>query len=542
MAVDLDMLSSRFNRVTSTRGNWNRLWQDIALRVLPQMADFTTNYADGQKRTEYMFDATAALAAQKAVAAITAFCWPSNQKYQRLTTTDPALNKVGRVKAYLDEVTDILFKVRYSPRSAFEAQMGQAGLQHFVFGTGLVYIEDNPRLHALSYRALHLGQTYITESVDGRVDTVYRTWKTTLRQVEQRWPGKLPEKHAQRLRAGFVDDSIEVAHAVFPRTDYEPSKLGYLSMPWASCYWLPGDKVFLEEGGYAAWPFGILRYASAPGEVYGRSPAWMALSNIKVLNAQKESILKAAQKVIDPPLLAYDDGAPINQTPGAVTYGTLDAQGNQLVKPLVTGGRVDIGMEMMDKEREIIASAFMLDVFRVLVENPQMTATQTLELLNERAIHMAPIGGRIESEGLGPMTEREIQLLAHANQLPEMPPELVEAQGEYRIEYTSPMRNAMRASESIAISRTFEQIAPMAQIDPSVLDAFDIHEAARQIADINGVPAKIVRDEKAMKAIKEQRAGEAQAAQLLQAAPMVSQTAANLAKLQAAGGLVPGAA
>ena len=49
-----------------------------------------------------------------------------------------------------------------------------------------------------------------------------------------------------------------------------------------------------------------------------------------------------------------------------------------------------------------------------------------------------------------------------------------------------------------------------------------------------------LRDAEAIQAMKDQRATEAQAQQLLEAAPVVSQTAANLAKMQAAGGLQPG--
>lgn len=538
--IDIEQLGKRLEREKGKRSNFDTVWQEIAERVWPAMADFNTTRTPGAKRTEKMYDGTAALAAQKAVAAISAFVWPSNQRYQRLTTNDKALNKINRVKVYLDDVTDILFRARYSPRASFEAQMGEVGLQHFVFGTGLMFIGDDVKRQAISYKSLHLGQTYICEGAEGRVDTVYRCWPWTLRQVEQKWPGKLPDKLRERLSTN-PDDEIEICHAVFPRTDYDPGRIGAPGMPWVSVYWIPREKHLLEESGFHTWPFSVLRYATSPGEVYGRGPVWMVLSNIKVLMAQKRDVLKAAQKVIDPPLLAYDDGSmPFNQVPGAMNYGTLDAQGNQLVKPLITGAKIDIGLEMMDKEREIIASASMMDVFRVLAENPQMTATQTLELMNERAIHMAPVAGRIESEGLGPQTERELDILMRAGQLPEMPPELLEAQGEYQIEYTSPMRKAMRASEAIAIARTMEQVAPMAQMDPTVLDVFDVHAAAREIAEIQGVPAKILRDEEQLKAMKEDRATQAQAAQMLEAAPVVSDTAANLAKLQASGGLVPG--
>jgi hypothetical protein len=138
------------------------------------------------------------------------------------------------------------------------------------------------------------------------------------------------------------------------------------------------------------------------------------------------------------------------------------------------------------------------------------------------------------------MTEREISLLVEGGRIDPMPPELVEAQGEYQIEYTSPMRRAMRASEAIAITRTLESVIPLAQVDQSVLDSYDLNEMARELGEINGVPAKCLRDAEAIKAMKDQRATDAQAQQLLEAAPVVSQTAANLAKMQAAGGLQPG--
>jgi len=538
--VDFDALQRRFETARNNRGNWDATFQQIADRVLPQMSDFGTKRADGERRTEVMFDATAALAAQRACAAVASFFWPSNQRYQKLTTDNKALNKVHAVKLYLETVTEILFASRYSPRAAFEAQMGEAALQFFVFGTGLMFVDEQVG-RALRYKALHLAQTYLCEGASGHVDTVFRSWKWTLRQVEQRWPGKMPTELAGRLDRN-PDEEIEVAHAVLPRTDYDAGRLGPMGMPWASVHWLPGKKAKLDEGGFTSWPFGVMRYMTSPGEVYGRSPAWLALSDIRVLNTMKRTTLAAAQKVADPPLLASEDGilGAFSQAPGHLNFGGLGANGEQLVKPLVTGGDVGISLEMMDKQRETISSAFFLDVFRALVENPQMTATQALELMQERATLMAPIGGRIESEGLGPITERELDLLQRAGQLPEMPGELIEAQGEYKIEYTSPMRKAMRASEAIAISRTLEAIMPVAQVDPGVLDVFDMEATARELAEINGYPERGLRAPEAVQAMKEERASQQQAAALLEAAPAVSSTAANMAKMQAAGGLQPG--
>lgn len=528
----------RLETAMSLRGNWDRTFQDIGDRILPQSADFQVQRSDGEDRTELMFDATAALALQKYVAAIESFATPRNQLWHGLQVTDKSLAKKQRVKQYLDDWRDILFQVRYSPRSAFASQSNEAYLSHGAFGTGGLYIDDDVQAKCIRYKSLNLAQTYILENHHGLVDTVFRKFKRTLRQLEQRWPGKMPPKMAEAMKRN-PDEKVEVVHFVGPRTDYDPSRIGQRYLPWASCYFLPQDKFELEEGGYRTWPFGIARYMTNADEVYGRSPAWLALSNIKVLNEMKKTHLKAGHRVVDPPMLVHEDGilGAFSMAPGALNYGGLSATGEQLVKPLITNGRLDISMEMMDKEREIIGTAFLADVYRALVENPQMTATQTMQLISERAVLVAPVLGRLQSEFLGNCIEREIDILTEAGQGPEMPPELIEAGGEYRIEYTSPMSRAMRASEGVAIQRTLESLIPLSQVDPGVLDIIDLPGAGRVMAEINGVPAALMRDDEAIMALKDGRAQAQQAQQLLAAAPAVTSAAANMIKLQGNSGV-----
>lgn len=534
--MDIAELCRGLERARSERSTWDTTLQQIADRCWPLDNQFTTIQSPGAVRTEYMLDATAALAGQKAAAVLQAFCWPGNQRYQRLTTDNDQLNESQAVKRYCDAVTDRLFRARYSPFAAFEAQMGSAALQFVFFGTaGLLVDERKPMMGmpaGISYRALHLGNFWVRENSGGKVDTVWRCFTWTVRQLAQEFPEGLNDKLREKLSSN-PDHKVEVAHVVCPRTDYDPGRIDHAALPWYGCYFLPGEKHKVDERGYAAWPFACMRYMTSPGELYGRSPAWLALSDIRVLNTMKETVLDAAQKQAEPPLLLPDDGLipEFSMAPGYLNYGGVQG-GKPQVFPLETGANTGLGLDMMDKEREIIASVNYLDVFRALVENPQMTATQALELMQERATLLAPIVGRIESEGLGPMTLRELQLLEAAGALPPQPPEMLEAAGEFKLEYTSPARDAMRASKGIAIARTVEFITPLAQVDPTVLDAYDLPEMAREFGEIQGLPAKCLRDAKEIAALKEKRASEQQAAQLLEAAPVVSETAKNLVQLQ----------
>lgn len=546
MALDFQGLLRRFAGAQSKRANWNTIWQDIADRVWPTMNDFVAKRTDGEQRTEKMLDSTAAQAAQRALAAITSFFWPSNQRYQKLSEDAPkpdvAKTQVNQAIAiYLDAQTEKLFKYRYSPRASFEAQMSEAGMSFLVFGTGILFIDDMAIYPGLGgpgilYKSVPLSQAYLEENAAGKIDTLHRCWPWTLRQIEQRFPGKLPDRLARRL-ATNPDDLVDVAQTVCPREDYQPGGVGGINMPWASVYYIPGEKALLEEGGFRCWPFAIMRFMTSSGEVYGRSPAWMAMSNIRTLNTMKRTALAHAQRMADPTMLATEDGVLGVFMPGATVYGGLSDTGEPLVKPLQVGGDVGLTLEMMDKEREIISAGFFLDVFKALVDNPQMTATQALELMQERATLMAPVGGRIESEGLGPMTERELDILGHSGLLDPAPRELVAKNGAYKIDYTSPMRQAMRASEAIAITRTLEAILPLAQEDPSVLDVFpSLGAVALELAQINGVPAKLLNTLAAILAAKDQRTQQANAMAAVQAAPQISAAAKNLTQMQAAGG------
>ena len=112
---------------------------------------------------------------------------------------------------------------------------------------------------------------------------------------------------------------------------------------------------------------------------------------------------------------------------------------------------------------------------------------------------------------------------------------------EYQIEYHSEITRAQKAGEGVGIMRTVEAITPIAQIDPTVLDRFDADEALKRLADINGVPSSVLRSDEQVSAMREGRAQQEQAQQLLAAADVGASAAKNMAQAQALAG-VPGAA
>jgi hypothetical protein len=189
-------------------------------------------------------------------------------------------------------------------------------------------------------------------------------------------------------------------------------------------------------------------------------------------------------------LLTADDGVvDFSMRPGALNKGGMTADGKMLVGVLPSGN-IQITKEMMAEEKSLINDAFLVTLFQILTESPQMTATQVIERTNEKGILLAPTLGRQQSEYLGPMIHRELDILSRQRKLPPMPPRLKEAKGEYDVVYTSPLARAMRAQQAAGFMRTVETVKELVSItqDPTLLFPFNFTTAIPAIAEIQSVP------------------------------------------------------
>jgi hypothetical protein len=465
---------------------------------------------------------------------------PRTQRWHKLKTGVPELDENQEVQAYLDEVTKILFQVRYSPKANFASQANECYMSLGAFGTSGMFIDDLIG-RGIRYRSVALSEMYIAENHQGAVDTVHRRFQYTARQAAQKFgEAKLTESMKKALEKN-PEQPFDFIHAVCPRQDMDYGRKDYRGMPIASCYISIDGRSVMSEGGFRSMPYAVGRYVTGPKEVYGRSPAMTVLPDIKMLNEMSKTVIRAAHKIVDPPLLLQEDGAlqAFDLRPGALNYGGVNDQGNQMVHPLQTNARVDIGLDMMEQRRKVINDAFLVTLFQILVDSPQMTATEAMLRAQEKGALLAPTMGRQQSEFLGPLIEREIDILARAGALPPMPQALMDFGGQVEIEYVSPLNRAQRSEEGVAILNTLQAIAPMAQIDPKVMMIFDPQAVARELADINGVPAKVLRSPEQIQAMEDQQAQAQQAQQLLAAAPVASGVVKDLAQAQSLAGANP---
>jgi hypothetical protein len=539
MSLDADTILKHQSVLASERSNFETWWQEIAYRVMPQEAQFTTTSAEGEKRTERLFDSTAAMANERFAAVMEDLLTGRTQLWHGLKP--PAkygeLMEIQAVRAWYEHARDVLFQMRYSPRANFASQKQQGYESLGAFGNSCLFIDEKvgDRAAPARYIACHMREIFWAEDQYGRIDTVYRRFELDGRRAIQRFGDKLGTK----LKAQCEKDPFkrfEFIHCVKPNEERKPERLDYRGMPWASYFVSCSERSVIDAGGYTSWPYAIGRYKVGTRERYGRGPAMLCWPAILTMQEQKKTVLRAGQLEVHPPVLLTEEGIlggeGFSLRSGALNYGALSDRGEELAKPFKTGANVPLGAELLAMERADVRDAFLQTIFEVLVENPQMTATQVLEIAQQRGVLLAPAMGRQHSEDLGPLIEREIDIAAKAGLLPPMPPELEEIEGEYEVEYTSPLARAMRAQDALAIARTFEMLPSAIAIDKTAAYVIDVPASIRELAEINGMPAKLVRDKKAVDEITADNAEAEQTMQAAELAPGISQAALNAAKAE----------
>lgn len=530
-------------QLASHRSTFEGHWREVAERVRPTQNMFQMQQrTPGDKRNEKVFDSTAPLALPKFAAAVISMTMPATQKYQALALDDEKLEEDAEVSRYLEGMRDLIFKVRYSPRAEFQSQTGEVMLDVGAFGTSPLFIDDDVG-NSIQYKSFPLAECFFAEDHRGRIDTNHRRFQWTAHQAASKFGvDRLPEKIRQAYEREPHGPRFWFLHCVRPNPEINARAKDYRGMPFWSCYIAQEERHIIDEGGFRVFPYAVTRYETAPREVYGRSPAMAVLPSIKSLNEMKKTKLRAAHLVVSPPIMLSDDGSlqAFNLRPNALNYGAIDDQGRPRAMPFNSGAKIDIAREEMQDEREAINDAFFVTLFRILVEEPQITATEAMLRAQEKGQLLGPPMGRVQSGLLGPCTEREIDILHQAGvferQLGPMPDKLREhfyMGGEYHVRYEAPLNLAQQAGAGVGIMQTIQAIAPLAQLTPEVMLIFDPVKAARELARINGVPNKVLRSEKEVDALKAQQEQAQQAQQLLAAAPVAAGAAKDMAQASA---------
>ncbi len=544
MSTESEQLQSEFDLLVGQRGTFEVHWSRAARIASPRDDHFNQEtITQGQQVRRHQYDEHAERVLERATALFGSVTTPENQKWHRLQQTNIFLEKIQAVREYFDTVNEILFKWRYAPRAGFAVGKHEQNRSLLGFGTGALFIGagvGDPKFRSpLWYKAIHLAEIFISENQQGFVDKVYRRTRMSGRQI-------IDEYGEENVPSGSLDqlkkDSetfFVVIHAVRPNPKFEPDSLNPDKFKYMSRHWLQDrdDDTFLREGGFRTFPYAITRDTRRPTEQYGRGTLLRVLPAIQMRNQMKRTQIRVWHQASDPTLLLRDDGSidVADVRAGRAIVGGLDSAGNPTIQPFQSGANFEVSMEFLIQEAETINEAFMLDLFlnsAALEGRDRVTATEILARDQERVRIMTPISSRDETESLGPMIERELDILTEFDLLPPMPPELIEAEGEFDIEFTNPLAVSRRSDEAIGSVQTVQAMMELAALDPSAMDNINSDEYSRILARANSSPEALLNSSEEVAAIRQQRAEQEALEMAAQAAPGVGRGILDMTKAE----------
>jgi hypothetical protein len=515
-------LLKRFDRLKSQRQNWESHWQEVADYMQPRKADVTKSRSKGDKRTELIFDSSPLQSVELLAASLHGMLTNPSTPWFSLRFKEDEMENEDEAKEWLESATETMYAA--FNKSNFQQEIFELYHDLITFGTAAMFIEEDDE-DILKFSTRHINEMYIAENEKGRIDTVFRKFKLSARAAIQKF-GDVSSNIAITAKKDPYEE-VEILHAVYPRSDFDPKKKDKSNMPFESVYLEAGTGEELSVSGFREFPFVVPRYLKASHEIYGRSPAMTALPDVKMLNEMSKTTIKSAQKQVDPPLLVPDDGfiLPVRTVPGGLNFyraGTRDR-----IEPLNIGANTPLGLNMEEQRRNSIRNAFYVNQL-MMQSGPQMTATEVIQRNEEKMRLLGPVLGRLQSELLKPLIDRAFALILRKNLFKQAPDFL--SGKDIEIEYVSPLAKAQKSTELQSIMRAIEIMGSLSNVAP-VFDHINMDKLVRHLADIVGVPQKILKPQAELNAEREQAQAQQQQMQQMQQLQQVAEAGGKIAPL-----------
>ncbi len=490
--VESSQYLQRLQSLRQERSSWESHWQEISDYILPRKGVYAGHRPnDGGVRSGKIIDSTATRALRILAAGLQGGLTSPARPWFRLGIADRDLARHKSVREWISKVESAMY--RALARSNFYSCIHSLYTELAGFGTGILYCEPDDD-SGIRFRTLTAGEYCLTTEAQGRVDSVYREFKMTARQLEKRF-GKdnLPASVHTSLGANR-DHWFDVLHVVQPRDEFDVERMDALNMPFESVFLLNGrGGHVLSESGFAENPYMAPRWDTAAMDVYGRSPAMDVLADVKMLMEMSKSQIQAVHLTLRPPMKVPSMySRRLNLLPGG--QNPVEQNQQDSVSPLyqVRPDLAGVSTKIQDV-RTAIREGFYNDIFMMMAGSNRrnITAAEVAERHEEKLIQLGPVIERQHTELLDPLIDRVFGILNRSGQLPEAPSILEGA--DIKIDYISLLAQAQKMVGTQSIQSLAQFVGNLAQANPEVLDKVDMDRAVDDFAELIGVPNGIVR-------------------------------------------------
>lgn len=514
-----DHVRNRFAELQDYRRDHEAMWTKISEYFLPRR-HFNIEGNAGALRRRTLVDTTGVVACERMAAVMHGHLINPFTPWMHGILENRAENETER--RWIDDVVRRQFRFLSSAQSSFRAHAHEFMLDQCAFANGVMWRGPRASGQMPFYRTLPLMENFWDEDEAGRIDTNYRRFTLTLRQALARYPQAaglkaLDEKSLGKARG----QRIQFVHAVEPRADGVVGAIAERK-PFASIVLCETTDEIVRTSGYDRFPYSIARMQKRTGERYGIGPGWSMLPLAILLNAMRESVLRAAELNNDPPLLDVSGQiAQLDRRAGALNVLANADMGAALMDPermlieLRKGGNSELSIDQIREVRMMIQEGFYVD-WLSLGSGQYVTAEFVADKRDLRLRSMSPIVSGMEMEFIADVGNATYEDLQAADYFP-VPPDSLDGE-EISFEYTSPLAIAQKANEAEIAERALMTIKEGMEIDEELADRYDVDGIVWHSLSNRGAPAEFRRSDEDYEArVAARREAERQAQEMAMA-------------------------
>ena len=534
MAIVDDLLQLQAE-LAAERVYWEAAWRDCVDLCLPfashrydysgsslisSRTGIAMNEPQAARRSREIYDSTAVWAGERLTAGMESLITPRAQKWHTFSLDDPFGAEPSDVEEeWLDKLRDYHFNARYDARSNFSLANQKAIRSTVILGTGIIYQEENTGRKGIDqvkvpffYRHVPVIECFLGIDAFDDVDRCIRLTEFTARGAVAYFGA---DKVSQKVRDAAEstknsETKYTFMHAVMPREEAGEYSSKTKDRAFAS-FWVEVEtKHLVSHSGFFSFPYHVMWWDQVDNSPYGQSAPMAILSDIKMLQSMSKAAIQSSQQMVKPPLatMAGMYNTRLNLNPGAVNGGYLDDTGRMKAQPIITGQNPSLLENILEMKRSGIRESMYVNLFQILVQNPQQTATEALIRANEKGEMLGPAGAKIET-GIAKAVDREVDIVQRKGAFepgsPLEPPPSLRGKN-VGVTFTGPLARLRRMQELQGVESVMTMASALGQYDPSVLDRIDGDESLEIVREIRGAPRKMFRTDEEVAEIRAQRA------------------------------------
>jgi hypothetical protein len=528
-----------------SREDFEPHFEQLEKNFMPRRGAFSTDPAGKEKSNRgkminsSILDSTPILARRTLQSGLQAGVSSPSRPWFRLQPLDPDRRERTSVKLYLA-------KAEYEMRRLMD-RSGLYNMLHTGYGDLGVYgaevaIIENKGETDLRGIELVPGSYWIGMSDDETVDTLYREFGMTINQIVGKFVYKgrrygdpdwsiVPTRLKEMYDKGDIAKTEVVSQLITPRRDRDPTRSDKANKPIASNYWLKDDdhsvgaRGVLSDDGYDENPISASRWNAVGYEPWGYSPAMDALPDVKELMAKRRDYAELLRRLNRPPMNAHSDlrNSKFSLLPNAVNFMADPSKG--LVPAYQVNPQLGPLAEDIQMSKNAVWSAMYGDLFMMIsqLDRRQITATEIDERREEKLIALGPVLERLHHEKLRPLVQRLFMRVLRSGVLGDPPEELRDQ--DIEVDFVSMLAQAQKAVATGSMERLAGFVGNLSAVLPDVLDKFDADQSVDEYADMLGTPPGVVRSDDAVAELRKARQQKIDAAEALEAAGSMAQTA-----------------